>query len=134
MRFSSTGGSFTKRAKLLCPLTPTDTALALTQTSSAVANSPTLYYESLKTYGRTFARVVPSGKLEAKALVAEHFMLERDVALAVEKARTRHVSCEVQLAPAPGLAQLPAAVDELVAAAYQLPDEGGRATDAGWMT
>ena len=51
-------GSPTRR--ILLQVTPTDTALALTQTSSAVANSPTLYYESLKTYGRTFARVVPS--------------------------------------------------------------------------
>jgi branched-chain amino acid transport system substrate-binding protein len=55
----------------LLQVTPTDTALALTQTSSAVANSPTLYYESLKTYGRTFARVVPSDALTAKALVSE---------------------------------------------------------------
>jgi ABC-type branched-subunit amino acid transport system substrate-binding protein len=55
----------------LLQVSPTDTAIALTESSSAVANSPTLYYESLKTYGRTFARVVPNGQQEAKALVSE---------------------------------------------------------------
>lgn len=52
-------------------VSPTDTAVALTQATSAVPNSPDLYYESLKTYARTFARVVPTDALEAKALTAE---------------------------------------------------------------
>ena len=52
-------------------VSPTDTARELTQSTPAVPNSPTLYYESLKTYGRTFARVVPTDTLEAKALVTE---------------------------------------------------------------
>ncbi len=55
----------------LLAVSPTDTAIALTQSTSAVPNSPTLYYESLKTYNRTFARVVPNAQIEAKALVAE---------------------------------------------------------------
>jgi branched-chain amino acid transport system substrate-binding protein len=52
-------------------VTPTDTALELTQTTPAVANTPDEYYESLSTYGRTFARVVPSSAAEAKAQVQE---------------------------------------------------------------
>ena len=52
-------------------VTPTDTALELTQTSPAVANAPDGYYESLSTYGRTFARVVPSSAAEARAQVQE---------------------------------------------------------------
>lgn len=52
-------------------VTPTDTALELTQTSPAVANAPDAYYESLSSYGRTFARVVPNSAAEAKAQVQE---------------------------------------------------------------
>jgi branched-chain amino acid transport system substrate-binding protein len=55
----------------LLQVSPTDTAVELTQATPAVANSPTRYYESLSTYGRTFARVVPSDALEAKALISE---------------------------------------------------------------
>ena len=52
-------------------VTPTDTALELTQATPAVANAPDGYYESLSTYGRTFARVVPTSGDEAKAQVQE---------------------------------------------------------------
>jgi branched-chain amino acid transport system substrate-binding protein len=52
-------------------VTPTDTALELTETTPAVANAPDGYYESLGTYGRTFARVVPTSGDEAKAQVQE---------------------------------------------------------------
>lgn len=48
-------------------VTPTDTALELTQKTPVVPGSPDTYYESLKTYGRTFARVVPTTAKEAKA-------------------------------------------------------------------
>jgi branched-chain amino acid transport system substrate-binding protein len=51
-------------------VSPTDTAEALTQASPAVPNSPGLYYEATKSYGRTFARVVPTTALEARALVS----------------------------------------------------------------
>ena len=57
-------------AQDLLQVTPTDTAAAETQASAAVAGSPNLYYESLKSYHRTFARVVPTTALEAKALVS----------------------------------------------------------------
>jgi branched-chain amino acid transport system substrate-binding protein len=52
-------------------VSPTDTALELTQRSAAVPGAPDSYYESLKTYNRTFARVVPSTALEAKAQVLQ---------------------------------------------------------------
>lgn len=52
-------------------VSPTDTALELTQASAAVSASPKAFYESLGSYGRTFARVVPTSALEAKADVAE---------------------------------------------------------------
>lgn len=52
-------------------VTPTDTALELTQTTTAVPNAPDSYYESLSTYGRTFARVVPTSAEEALAQVQE---------------------------------------------------------------
>jgi branched-chain amino acid transport system substrate-binding protein len=52
-------------------VTPTDTALELTLSTPAISNTPDRYYESLKTYGRTFARVVPNTSLEAKAQIQE---------------------------------------------------------------
>jgi branched-chain amino acid transport system substrate-binding protein len=55
----------------LLQVSPTDTAVALTQATPAVPDSPGVYYESLKSYGRTFARVVPTTALEARALVSE---------------------------------------------------------------
>jgi hypothetical protein len=59
----------------------------------------------------------------------------RKIGVDVEKARTGNVPGEVELAAATGLPQLPAAVDELVAQAYQLPaGEAGSGTEAGWIT
>jgi ABC-type branched-subunit amino acid transport system substrate-binding protein len=55
----------------LLQVTPADTALELTQSASADPGSPGRYYEALGTYGRTFARVVPTARAEAKAIVAE---------------------------------------------------------------
>jgi branched-chain amino acid transport system substrate-binding protein len=52
-------------------VSPTDTAVELTQATRAVSGSPDTYYESLSTYGRTFARTVPTDQLEARALVDE---------------------------------------------------------------
>ncbi len=57
-------------AQDLLQVSPTDTAVAATQSTAAVPGSPNLYYESLKTYHRTFARVVPTTALEARALVS----------------------------------------------------------------
>ena len=58
-------------AQDLLQVAPTDTALELTLSTPALSNTPGRYYESLKTYGRTFARVVPNSAVEAKAQVQE---------------------------------------------------------------
>ena len=55
----------------LLEVSPTDTALELSQKTAAVTGAPHTYYESWSTYGQTFARVVPSAADEAKAQVAE---------------------------------------------------------------
>jgi branched-chain amino acid transport system substrate-binding protein len=58
-------------AQNVLQVTPTDTAVEQTQHSPAVASSPDRYYESLSGNGRTFARVVPTTALEARALVGQ---------------------------------------------------------------
>ena len=55
----------------LLQVTPTDTALELTQASPVVPGSPGVYYQSFSTYGQTFVRVVPTTAQEAKAQVQE---------------------------------------------------------------
>lgn len=54
-------------AQQLLQVSPTDTAVALTRATAAVPGAPASYLESQKTYGRTFARVVPSTVQEAHA-------------------------------------------------------------------
>ena len=54
----------------LLQLSPTDTAIYLTQSTPAVSDSPDHYYPASGTFHRTFARVVPTTAQEAKALVA----------------------------------------------------------------
>jgi ABC-type branched-subunit amino acid transport system substrate-binding protein len=58
-------------AQDLLQVSPTDTAVELTQQTTAVPGAPKRYYESFGTYGQTFARVVPTTKVEATALVDE---------------------------------------------------------------
>ena len=55
----------------LLQISPTDTALELTQATPAVPGAPDSYYESLSTYGQTFARVVPTSGREARAQLQE---------------------------------------------------------------
>lgn len=55
----------------LLQVSPTDTGLELTLSTPAVPIAPSGYYESLSTYGRTFARVVPNTLKEARAQVQE---------------------------------------------------------------
>lgn len=55
----------------LLQVSPTDTALELTQASPVVPGSPDTYYESKSSYNQTFARVVPNSAHEAKAQVQE---------------------------------------------------------------
>ncbi len=52
-------------------VSPTDTALELTQSTAAVSGAPSVFYEDWDTFGRTFARVVPNTAQEARAQVAE---------------------------------------------------------------
>lgn len=68
----TSGGTvgITNAADLL-QVSPTDTALELTQATPAVSGAPNDYYESLKSYGRTFGRVVPTTAAEARAQVSE---------------------------------------------------------------
>ncbi len=52
-------------------VSPTDNALELTDRTAAVPGGAKTFFESWGTYGRTLARVVPSGAAEARAQVAE---------------------------------------------------------------
>lgn len=56
-------------AQDLLQVSPTDTAVELTQKTPAVAGAPDSYYQSVKTYGLTFGRVVPTSAVEAQAQV-----------------------------------------------------------------
>lgn len=58
-------------AQDLLQVSPTDTAAELTQSTLAIKGAPQRYYETLSTYGRTFARVVPSTAVEAQVVVQE---------------------------------------------------------------
>jgi ABC-type branched-subunit amino acid transport system substrate-binding protein len=55
----------------LLQVSPSDTAIFLTQPTSAVPGAPGRYYPSSKTYGQTFGRVVPNTAQEAKAQIQE---------------------------------------------------------------
>jgi branched-chain amino acid transport system substrate-binding protein len=55
----------------LLQVSPTDTAVYLTQPTAQVSGSPGTFYPSSSTYGQTFARVVPDSAQEAKAIAAE---------------------------------------------------------------
>jgi branched-chain amino acid transport system substrate-binding protein len=52
-------------------VSPTDTALELTQATPAVPGAPGSYYQSFSSYGQTFARVVPTSGAEARAQIQE---------------------------------------------------------------
>jgi branched-chain amino acid transport system substrate-binding protein len=52
-------------------VSPTDNALELTQTTPAIPKAPNTYYPNLKSDSYTFARVVPSTAVEAKAQVQQ---------------------------------------------------------------
>ncbi len=58
-------------AQDLLQVSPTDTAVELTQQSPAVPGSWGKFYQSLTTYGKTFARMVPTSSQEATFLVAQ---------------------------------------------------------------
>lgn len=54
----------------LLSLSPTDTALELTDSTPAVSGTPSTYFEGWSYYGRTFARMVPTTAQEATFLAA----------------------------------------------------------------
>ncbi|HET9720817.1 MAG TPA: hypothetical protein VFP55_12125 [Solirubrobacteraceae bacterium] len=58
-------------AQDLLQVSPTDTAVELTQSVAAVPNSPGAFYEAGSTYGRTFARIAPTSAQEAQAVLGE---------------------------------------------------------------
>jgi branched-chain amino acid transport system substrate-binding protein len=55
----------------LLQVSPTDTAVYLTQATPAVPGAPGKFYPSSSSYHETFARVVPTTAQEAKAIVSE---------------------------------------------------------------
>jgi branched-chain amino acid transport system substrate-binding protein len=58
-------------AQDLLQVSPTDTAIELTESTPAISGAPGRYYESKNSHGQTFARMVPNGSQEAKAVAAE---------------------------------------------------------------
>jgi ABC-type branched-subunit amino acid transport system substrate-binding protein len=68
---SSAGTVGITNSQDLLQVSATDTALELTNATPAVPRAPNDYYESLKNYGRTFARVVPTSAAEARAQISE---------------------------------------------------------------
>ena len=82
----------------LLQLSPTDTAVYLTQSTPGVHDSPGHYYPASGTFHRTFARVVPTTAQEAKALVADM--------------QTLHVS-QLYVAPGDGTAYGTSVADEV---------------------
>ncbi|MHB1835360.1 MAG: type 1 periplasmic-binding domain-containing protein [Solirubrobacteraceae bacterium] len=55
----------------LLEVSPTDTAVYLTQSTPAVSGAPSKYYPSSSSYHQTFARVVPTTIQEAQAIVSK---------------------------------------------------------------
>jgi len=55
----------------LLQVSPTDTAVYLTQATPGVSGSPGTFYPSSSTYHETFARVVPTSAQEATAIAGE---------------------------------------------------------------
>jgi branched-chain amino acid transport system substrate-binding protein len=60
----------------LLEVSPTDTAVYLTQPTPGVSGSPGTFYPSSSTYHQTFARVVPDSAQEAKAIAAQMHSLQ----------------------------------------------------------
>lgn len=58
-------------------VSPMDTALALTERTLAVPDSPLKYYPKAADYGRTFARLVPDDR--AQAIAQLHYMRDEGV-------------------------------------------------------
>jgi branched-chain amino acid transport system substrate-binding protein len=55
----------------LLQVSPTDTALELAVSTPAISDTPDKYFESLSTYHRTFARIVPTSAEEASFIASQ---------------------------------------------------------------
>jgi branched-chain amino acid transport system substrate-binding protein len=58
-------------AENVLQVSPTDTAVELTESTPAIPKTPDKYYEALSANGRTFARLVPTDAVEAAAVVTQ---------------------------------------------------------------
>jgi branched-chain amino acid transport system substrate-binding protein len=108
-------------AEDLLQVSPTDTATELTRSTPAVKGAPGIYYESRGTYGRTFARVVPTSAAEARAQVMEMR------ALGVKKVYVTHDSSSYGKAIAYAVAHAASAP----LTAVQGPPNASRASSSG---
>ena len=90
----------------LLQISPTDTAVYLTQPTKAVPGSPTHWYPDRKNFGLTFTRVVPNSAKEARAIVDEMKKLQLTKLYVASDASSygKSVALEVrQDAPSAGL-------------------------------
>jgi branched-chain amino acid transport system substrate-binding protein len=96
----------------LLEVSPTDTAVYLTQPTPAVSGAPGTYYPSSSSYHQTFARVVPNTAQEAKAVVTEMQSLHLTKLYVSSDGQPYGASIADQVskdAPGSGLTVLPAA-------------------------
>jgi ABC-type branched-subunit amino acid transport system substrate-binding protein len=96
----------------LLEVSPADTAVYLTQPTSAVSGAPSTFYPSSSTYHETFARVVPNTAQEAKALVAEMQRLHLSKLYVASDGRPYGASVALEVrqdAPSKGLSLVPSA-------------------------
>jgi branched-chain amino acid transport system substrate-binding protein len=96
----------------LLQITPTDTAVYLTEPTAAVPGSPTHWYPDHGNFGLTFTRMVPNTAKEARAIVAEMKRLhltKLDVS-SDSSSYGKSIALEIrQDAPSSGLSILPSA-------------------------
>jgi branched-chain amino acid transport system substrate-binding protein len=96
----------------LLQISPTDTAVYLTQPTAAVPGSPTHWFPAHGNYGRTFARMVPNTAREAKAIITEMQSLHRTKLFVSSDAGSygRSIALEVrQDASSAGISVVPSA-------------------------
>jgi branched-chain amino acid transport system substrate-binding protein len=118
----------------LLQITPTDTAVYLTEPTAAVPGSPTHWYPDHGNFGLTFTRMVPNTAKEARAIVAEMKRLhltKLDVS-SDSSSYGKSIALEIrQDAPSSGLSILPSAAGADVVFYAGAPDQAAtKAIDA----
>jgi branched-chain amino acid transport system substrate-binding protein len=96
----------------LLQISPTDTAVYLTQATAAVPGSPNHWFPAHSNFGRTFARLVPNTAEEAKAIVSQMQRLHRSKLFVSsdDGSYGRSIALEVrQDAAAAGISAVPSA-------------------------